>query len=148
VCVFCGSSPGKRPAYRDAARHVGTVFADRGIELVYGGAKAGTMGMLADAVLERGGKVHGIIPQSLVDREVAHTGLTSLRVVSGLHERKAAMAELSDGFLTLPGGAGTLEELFEVFTWAQLGLHDKPIALLDVGAAAPARSPPPRRRRG
>lgn len=133
VCVFCGSSPGKGPAYQDAARHVGAVFAERGIELVYGGAKAGTMGVLADAVLERGGKVHGVIPQSLVDREVAHTGLTSLEIVPGLHERKAMMAELADGFLTLPGGAGTLEELFEVFTWAQLGLHEKPIALLDVG---------------
>ncbi len=133
VCVFCGSSPGKGPAYQDAARRVGAVFAERGIELVYGGASVGTMGVLADAVLDGGGKVHGVIPQSLVDREVAHAGLTSLKVVADLHERKAAMSELADGYLTLPGGAGTLEELFEVFTWAQLGLHSKPIALLDVG---------------
>jgi len=132
VCVFCGSSPGKGPAYQDAARRVGEVFAERGIELVYGGASVGTMGVLADAVLERGGKVHGVIPQSLVDREVAHGGLTTLKIVADLHERKALMSELSDGYLTLPGGAGTLEELFEVFTWAQLGLHSKPIALLDV----------------
>jgi len=132
VCVFCGSSPGKGSTYQDAARHVGEVFAEQGIELVYGGARAGTMGVLADAVLARGGKVHGVIPQSLVDREVAHPGLTTQKVVDGLHARKAAMAEMSDGFLTLPGGAGTLEELFEVFTWAQLGLHSKPIALLDV----------------
>jgi hypothetical protein len=132
VCVFCGSSPGKKPAYREAARRVGEVFAERGVELVYGGASVGTMGVVADAVLARGGAVHGVIPQSLVDREVAHGGLTTLKVVDGLHERKAAMSELADAYLTLPGGAGTLEELFEVFTWAQLGLHSKPIALLDV----------------
>ena len=132
VCVFCGSSPGKGSGYQDAARHVGRVFAERGIELVYGGASVGTMGVIADAVLEGGGVVHGVIPQSLVDREVAHPGLTTLKVVADLHERKAAMSDLADGYLTLPGGAGTLEELFEVFTWAQLGLHDKPIALLDV----------------
>lgn len=132
VCVFCGSSPGKGPVYTDAARQVGEVFAERGVELVYGGASAGTMGVLADAALRAGGTVHGVIPQSLVDREVAHTGLTTLRVVADLHERKAAMSELADAYLTLPGGAGTLEELFEVFTWAQLGLHGKPIALLDV----------------
>jgi uncharacterized protein (TIGR00730 family) len=132
VCVFCGSSPGNGPAYEDAARQVGAVFAERGIELVYGGAGVGTMGVLADAVLDNGGVVHGVIPQSLVDREVAHPGLTSLRVVANLHERKAAMSDLADAYLTLPGGAGTLEELFEVWTWAQLGLHTKPIALLDV----------------
>ena len=108
------------------------MFAEHGVELVYGGASVGTMGVLADAVLEAGGTVHGVIPQSLVDREVAHSGLTTLKVVADLHERKAAMSELADGYLTLPGGAGTLEELFEVFTWAQLGLHAKPIALLDV----------------
>ena len=111
---------------------MGRVFAERGIELVYGGASVGTMGVIADAVLEGGGVVHGVIPQSLVDREVAHPGLTTLKVVADLHERKAAMSDLADGYLTLPGGAGTLEELFEVFTWAQLGLHEKPIALLDV----------------
>jgi uncharacterized protein (TIGR00730 family) len=132
VCVFCGSSPGKGPSYQDAAREVGSVFAERGIELVYGGARAGTMGVLADAALGKGGIVHGVIPQSLVDREVAHRGLTSLKVVANLHERKAEMSALADAYLTLPGGAGTLEELFEVWTWAQLGLHTKPIALLDV----------------
>jgi uncharacterized protein (TIGR00730 family) len=108
------------------------VFVERGIELVYGGAGVGTMGVIADAVLEKGGVVHGVIPQSLVDREVAHPGLTSLKIVANLHERKAAMSDLADAYLTLPGGAGTLEELFEVWTWAQLGLHTKPIALLDV----------------
>jgi uncharacterized protein (TIGR00730 family) len=132
VCVFCGSSPGKGPSYQDAAREVGRTFAERGIELVYGGAGVGTMGVLADAVLEAGGTVHGVIPQSLVDREVAHGGLTTLKVVPDLHQRKAGMAELADAFLALPGGAGTLEELFEVWTWALLGLHGKPIALLDV----------------
>lgn len=132
VCVFCGSSPGNGPAYRAAAQRVGEVLAERGIGLVYGGASAGTMGVLADAALAAGGTVHGVIPQSLVDREVAHDGLTDLRVVADLHERKAAMSDLADAYLTLPGGAGTLEELFEVWTWAQLGLHRKPIALLDV----------------
>jgi uncharacterized protein (TIGR00730 family) len=133
VCVFCGSSPGKGPSYQDAARKVGTTFAERGIELVYGGASAGTMGVLADAVLAAGGVVHGVIPQSLVDREVAHAGLTTQKVVADLHERKAGMSALADAFLVLPGGAGTLEELFEVWTWAMLGFHAKPIALLDVG---------------
>lgn len=108
------------------------MFAERGIELVYGGASVGTMGVLADAALAGGGTVHGVIPQSLVDREVAHDGLTSLKVVANLHERKAGMSELADAYLVLPGGAGTLEELFEVWTWAQLGLHTKPIGLLDV----------------
>lgn len=132
VCVFCGSSSGKDPVYLAAARRVGQVFAERGIGLVYGGAMVGTMGVLADATLGAGGEVVGVIPQSLVDREVAHPGLTDLRVVADLHERKATMSELADAFLALPGGAGTLEELFEVWTWAQLGLHTKPIALLDV----------------
>jgi uncharacterized protein (TIGR00730 family) len=132
VCVFCGSSPGKGTSYRDAAREVGAVFADRGVELVYGGASVGTMGVLADAVLDKDGTVHGVIPQGLVDREVAHDGLTSLKVVADLHERKAEMSRLADAYLALPGGAGTLEELFEVWTWAQLGLHTKPIGLLDV----------------
>jgi uncharacterized protein (TIGR00730 family) len=133
VCVFCGSSPGKGPSYQDAAREVGSVFAERGVELVYGGASVGTMGVVADAVLAGGGTVHGVIPQSLVDREVAHPGLTTQKVVANLHERKAEMSALADAYLALPGGAGTLEELFEVWTWAQLGLHTKPIALLDVG---------------
>jgi uncharacterized protein (TIGR00730 family) len=120
-------------SYQDAAREVGYMFAERGVELVYGGASVGTMGVLADAVLAKGGTVHGVIPQSLVDREVAHPGLTTLKVVADLHQRKAGMSELADAYLTLPGGVGTLEELFEVWTWAQLGLHTKPIALLDVG---------------
>lgn len=132
VCVFCGSSPGKGPSYQDAARKVGTTFAERGIELVYGGASAGTMGVVADATLAAGGVVHGVIPQSLVDREVAHQGLTTQKIVADLHERKAGMSAMADAFLALPGGAGTMEELFEVWTWALLGYHQKPIALLDV----------------
>ncbi len=132
VCVFCGSSTGSDPAYGVAAARVGQALAGRGVGLVYGGASVGTMGIVADAALAAGGDVVGVIPQNLVDREVAHAGLTDLRVVADLHERKAAMAGLADAFLALPGGAGTLEELFEVWTWAQLGLHAKPIALLDV----------------
>jgi uncharacterized protein (TIGR00730 family) len=132
VCVFCGSSTGADPAYRDAAEHVGRTLAERGIGLIYGGASVGTMGAVADAALAAGGHVTGVIPQSLVDREIAHPGLSDLHVVADLHERKAKMASLADAFLVLPGGVGTLEELFEVFTWAQLGLHHKPIALLDV----------------
>ena len=132
VCVFCGSSPGNDPGYLDAARQTGRTLAERGVGLVYGGASVGTMGEVADAALAAGGEVFGVIPQSLVDREVAHHGLTELRVVTTLHERKAAMASLADGFIALPGGAGTLEELFEVWTWARLGLHTKPVALLDV----------------
>lgn len=131
ICVFCGSSSG-RSEYVEAARHVGTTLAERGIELVYGGAKVGTMGAVADAALAAGGRVIGVIPRGLVDREIAHKGLTELHVVADMHERKAKMAELSDGFVALPGGAGTLEELFEVWTWAQLGLHTKPVGLLDV----------------
>ncbi|HEV7646675.1 MAG TPA: TIGR00730 family Rossman fold protein [Actinophytocola sp.] len=132
LCVFCGSSTGTDPAYRQAAEHVGRTLAERGIGLIYGGAAVGTMGAIADAALAAGGQVTGVIPQSLVDREIAHPRLTALHVVADLHERKAKMASLADAFLALPGGAGTLEELFEVFTWAQLGLHHKPIALLDV----------------
>jgi uncharacterized protein (TIGR00730 family) len=132
VCVFCGSSAGTGTGYRDAAERVGRTLAERGIGLVYGGASAGTMGVVADAALAAGGEVTGVIPQSLVDREIAHPRVDDLRVVADLHERKATMAALSDAFLALPGGAGTLEELFEVYTWAQLGLHTKPIALLDV----------------
>lgn len=133
VCVFCGSSTGVGDGYREAAEHVGRTLAERGIGLVYGGARKGTMGALADAALAAGGWVTGVIPQSLVDREIAHHGVDDLHVVADLHERKATMNMLADAFLALPGGAGTLEELFEVFTWAQLGLHEKPIALLDVG---------------
>ncbi|GAB3442355.1 LOG family protein [Actinophytocola sediminis] len=132
VCVFCGSSAGKGSGYLAAATEVGRTLAGRGIGLVYGGAAVGTMGAVADAAMAAGGEVLGVIPRSLVDQEVAHRGLTDLRVVADLHERKALMASSADAFLALPGGAGTLEELFEVYTWAQLGLHAKPIALLDV----------------
>ena len=131
ICVFCGSSNGQE-AHLAAARLVGRTLAERGIGLVYGGAKAGTMGAVADAALAAGGEVIGVIPESLVKWEVAHEGLTEQHIVDGLHARKALMAELSDGFITLPGGVGTMEELFEVWTWAQLGLHDKPVGLLDV----------------
>ena len=133
ICVFCGSSPGRDPAFMAAARAVGTRLAERGIGVVYGGSRVGLMGALADAALDAGGEVIGVIPQNLVDRELAHTGLTELRKVGTLHERKAVMAELSDAFIALPGGLGTLEELAEVTSWAQLGLHTKPIGLLDVG---------------
>ena len=132
VCVFTGSSPGADLAYRAAAADLGHRLADRGIELVYGGAHVGLMGTLADAALEGGGRVTGVIPRSLVDREIAHPGLSDLRVVDSMHERKALMAELSDAFVALPGGVGTLEELFEVYTWNQLGLHAKPLGLFNV----------------
>ena len=132
ICVFSGSSSGARPEYRDAAAALGRAIAGAGLGLVYGGAKVGLMGVLADAALAGGGKVVGIIPQALVDKEVAHEGLTELRVVSSMHERKGQMADLSDGFIALPGGLGTLEELAEVLTWAQLGMHRKPCGLLNV----------------
>ena len=132
ICVFCGSSAGGRPEYAEAARAVGRIAAARGLGIVYGGSRLGLMGAMADAALSAGGEVIGVIPRALVDREIAHTGLTELRVVAGMHERKATMAALSDAFVALPGGAGTLDELFEIWTWAQLGLHDKPIAILDV----------------
>lgn len=134
VCVFCGSSMGARPAYADVARALGRLLAERGIGLVYGGASVGLMGVVADAALAGGGEVIGVLPRTLVDREIAHRSLTELRIVESMHERKAAMAELSDAFVALPGGLGTLEELFEVWTWAQLGLHRKPVALLDVAS--------------
>jgi hypothetical protein len=141
VCVFTGSSPGARPAYAEAARALGAELAGRGLRLVYGGASVGLMGAVADAALAAGGEVVGVIPQHLVDREVAHTGLTDLRVTGSMHERKALMAELSSAFVALPGGFGTLEELFEVLTWSQLGLHAKPCGLLDVaGYWAPLRA--------
>jgi uncharacterized protein (TIGR00730 family) len=133
ICVFCGASQGAKPAYADAARSVGAGLADRGIGLVYGGGRVGLMGTLADAALAAGGRVTGVIPSALVDRELAHPGLTDLRVVTTLHERKALMAELADAFIALPGGLGTLEELAEVLSWAQLELHAKPIGALDVG---------------
>jgi len=133
VCVFCGSKPGGRPEYADAARALGETLAALGIDLVYGGGKVGLMGIVADAVLAAGGEVIGVIPDHMSDREIAHFGLTDLRIVASMHERKALMYELSDGFAALPGGLGTLEELFEITTWSQLGLHAKPTGLLDVG---------------
>lgn len=133
ICVFCGASPGRDPAFVAAARAVGAGLAGREIGIVYGGGRVGLMGALADAALEAGGEVIGVIPQGLVDRELAHPGLTELRIVASLHERKAVMAELSDAFIALPGGLGTLEELAEVTSWAQLELHAKPIGLIDVG---------------
>lgn len=132
VCVFCGSSPGLDPAFAASAAEVGRLLAESGRALVYGGGHVGLMGTVADAALRAGGKVVGVIPRSLMDREVGHLGLTDLRVVGSMHERKALMADLSDGFLALPGGIGTLEEFFETWTWAQLGLHAKPFGLLDV----------------
>ena len=132
VCVFCGSKYGHRPDYREAARAMGAALAAGGIDLVYGGGKVGLMGVVADAVLEAGGEVIGVIPHHMSTGEVAHHGLTDLRVVGSMHERKALMYELSDGFVALPGGLGTLEELFEITTWSQLGLHAKPTGLLDV----------------
>jgi uncharacterized protein (TIGR00730 family) len=132
ICVFCGSSPGTRPDYVSAARAVGELFAQNRVGLVTGGGSTGLMGALANAALAGGGEVIGVIPQSLWAREVGHTGLTDLRVVGSMHERKALMSELSDAFLALPGGLGTLEELFEIWTWGQLGLHAKPFGLLNV----------------
>jgi uncharacterized protein (TIGR00730 family) len=133
VCVFCGASAGVDPAYMAAARAVGEGLARRGIGLVYGGGRVGLMGAVAEAALASGGEVIGVIPQGLVDRELAHPGLSELLVVETLHERKAMMAERADAFIALPGGLGTLEELAEVVSWAQLELHTKPIGLLDVG---------------
>jgi uncharacterized protein (TIGR00730 family) len=132
VLVFCGSSPGSRPEYAEAAAALGRLLAERRIELVYGGASVGLMGALADSTLAAGGTVIGVIPTRLVELEVAHAGLTKLHVVETMHQRKALMAELSDAVIALPGGTGTLDELFELFTWKQLGLHRKPIGLLDV----------------
>jgi uncharacterized protein (TIGR00730 family) len=132
ICVFCGSSPGQSASYADAAADFGRLLAERGLGLVYGGATVGTMGVIADAALAAGGQVYGVIPKQLVDWEIAHRGLTQLYEVDDMHRRKAKMADLADAFVALPGGAGTLEELFEVWTWAQLGLHNKPIGLLDV----------------
>ena len=133
LCVFSGSSPGRLPDYAEGAARLGEALARAGVGVVYGGSNVGLMGILADAALARGGEVIGVIPRSLVEREVAHTGLADLRVVESMHQRKALMAELADGFVALPGGLGTLEELFEVWTWAQLGHHRKPCALLNIG---------------
>ncbi|MFI5361511.1 MAG: TIGR00730 family Rossman fold protein [Elusimicrobiota bacterium] len=132
ICVFCGSNPGRGSAYRAAAVRLGHVMAERGLGLVYGGGRVGLMGAIAGAVLERGGEVIGVIPEDLVRLEVAHAGLSDLRIVRSMHERKALMERLSDGFVALPGGFGTLDELCEILTWAQLGLHRKPRGLLDV----------------
>ncbi|MFS2123469.1 TIGR00730 family Rossman fold protein [Pseudomonas sp. Pseusp97] len=132
ICVFCGASPGATPIYQEAAEALGRHLAESGIQLVYGGGAVGLMGMVANAALAAGGEVIGIIPQSLKDAEVGHSGLTRLEVVDGMHARKARMAELGDAFIALPGGLGTLEELFEVWTWGQLGYHAKPLGLLEV----------------
>jgi len=132
VCVFCGSSPGNRPDFAEAAQQLGQLLAQRGLGLVFGGGHIGLMGLLADAVLAGGGDAVGVIPQALVDKELAHSRLTELHVVSTMHQRKALMADLSDAFIALPGGYGTLDELFEILTWAQLGIHAKPIGLLNV----------------
>lgn len=132
VCVFCGSNAGSNGVYVEAARELGRVLGREGIGLVYGGGSVGLMGELADAVLAAGGEVTGVIPHALWAREVGHRGLTDLRIVETMHERKAMMADLSDAFIALPGGLGTLEEIFEVWTWAQLGLHAKPLGFLDV----------------
>ncbi|MGH2892610.1 MAG: TIGR00730 family Rossman fold protein [Solirubrobacteraceae bacterium] len=132
VLVFCGSSPGARVEYAAAAGELGRLLSKRGLGVVYGGASVGLMGAVADGALAAGGEVIGVIPRQLVEHEIAHPGLTELREVSTMHERKALMAELADAVIAMPGGTGTLDELFELFTWSQLGLHRKPIGLLDV----------------
>lgn len=132
ICVYCGSSPGRLPQYQQAAAELGRRLVSRDITLVYGGASVGLMGVVADAVLDAGGQAIGVIPEALAIKEVAHSGLTEQFVVHSMHERKARMAELSDGFIALPGGWGTLEEIFEILTWAQLGFHEKPCGLLNV----------------
>lgn len=134
ICVFCGANPGTDRAFAEAARLVGSLLARNKIGLVYGGGQTGLMGIVAEAALRAGGQVIGVIPHNLETKELAHRGLTELRVVSSMHERKAMMAELSDGFIALPGGIGTLEEMFEIWTWGQLGLHHKPCGLLNVNA--------------
>ncbi len=132
LCVYCGSSQGHDPVHSAAARALGQQMAVRGFRLIYGGGHVGLMGIIADAVLEAGGQVSGVIPHALMDSEVGHDKLTELLIVRDMHERKAKMAELADGFIALPGGIGTLEELFEVWTWLQLGYHEKPVGLLNV----------------
>ncbi len=132
VCVFAGSNTGTDAAYEDAAVQLGRMLALRGINVVYGGGKVGLMGLLADAAMDAGGTVTGVIPQDLVDREVGHDGLTELLVVESMHQRKLAMADRSQAFIALPGGVGTFEELFEAYTWTQLGIHAKPVGVLDV----------------
>jgi hypothetical protein len=132
ICVFCGSNAGARSEYAEAARALAAVLVERKLGIVYGGGNVGMMGVLADAALERGGEVTGVIPRTLVDKEVAHRGVTELLIVETMHERKARMNDLSDAFIALPGGFGTLDEFFEVLTWSQLGFHGKPCALLNV----------------
>ena len=132
LCVYCGAAPGHDPVYAEAARALAAAMVRNDIALVYGGGNVGLMGIIADAMLQLGGKVTGVIPQALVDKEVAHTKLTAQHIVRDMHERKAMMAALSDGFVAMPGGLGTLEELFEMLTWSQLGIHAKPIGLLNV----------------
>jgi uncharacterized protein (TIGR00730 family) len=132
ICVFCGTNTGSRPDYGAAARELGRILAEQGIELVYGGASVGIMGELADSVHEHGGHVTGIIPQQLMEKEVAHTGIANLIVVASMHQRKSQMADMSDGFIALPGGIGTLEGFFEILTWSQLGIHAKPSGILNV----------------
>ena len=132
VCIYCGSSPGSLPAYAGAARHCGTVLAERGLTVVYGGGNVGLMGILADAALAAGGEVIGVIPRRMIARELAHGGVSSLIPVNSMHQRKQKMADLADAFLALPGGIGTMEELFEAFAWLQLGIHRKPVGLLNV----------------
>jgi hypothetical protein len=141
VCVFCGSSPGRDPAFGEAAAALGRTIARRGLTLVYGGAQVGLMGVLADAARDEGGTVHGVITRALETKEIAHRGLTRLDVVDTMHERKAAMADRADGFVMLPGGFGTFDEFFEAVTWTQLGVHDKPCGILDVdGYFAPLQA--------
>jgi uncharacterized protein (TIGR00730 family) len=141
LCVYCGASSGNQPVFVQAAVQVGQILAQRGITLIYGGGRVGMMGALADAAMQAGGKVIGVIPQRLMEREAAHRGLTELHVVADMHSRKAMMARLADGFVALPGGIGTLEELFETFTWLQLGFHRMPVGLLDVdGYYAPLQA--------
>lgn len=132
VCVYCGSSPGFRPEYAEAAKALGRAMAEQGLALVYGGGKVGLMGIVADSVMAHGGAAIGIIPDALMQKEVGHRGLTELHVVRNMHERKQMMADRADAFIAMPGGVGTFEELFETFTWAQLGYHDKPVGLLNV----------------
>jgi hypothetical protein len=132
ICVFCGSNPGNDPVYAEGARAMGVEIARRGLVLVYGGGAVGLMGIVANAALDAGGEVHGVIPRALREKEIGHFGLTRLEVVETMHVRKARMAELSDGFIAMPGGIGTFEELFEIWTWAQLGIHSKPLAFLNV----------------
>jgi len=132
ICVYCGSSPGRLEIYADGARALARALVAKDLGLVYGGASIGLMGLIADTVLQLGGRVVGVIPEALARKEVAHHGLTELHITQSMHERKTRMAELSDGFIAMPGGIGTFEEIFEIWTWAQLGIHDKPCGLLNV----------------